>query len=75
MGELARGQALPKVETERRCNHSKAHTLQRPKREVKILKEKNFLLVVRHKGVYCDRCLKLIFNESQARLLGITEEE
>jgi hypothetical protein len=51
------------------CGH------RRPRREMMILKEKNLLFVVRHKGVYCDHCLKLIFNESQARLLGIREQE
>lgn len=43
--------------------------------KVKIRKERDFLLVVRHPGVYCDRCLKLIFNEPQARLLGIRAED
>ena len=43
-------------------------------REVKILRKKDFLFVVRHPGVYCDRCWRSIFNESQARLLGFREE-
>jgi len=51
------------------CGH------QHPRGKVKILKEKNFVFVVRHPGVYCDHCLKLIFTESQARLLGIPEEK
>jgi hypothetical protein len=51
------------------CGH------RRPRREAKIRKKKDLLFVVRHKGVYCDRCLKLIFNESQAHLLGIQEEK
>jgi hypothetical protein len=42
----------------------------RPRRDVRILKKKDFFFLVRHAGVYCDQCLKLIFNESQARLLG-----
>ena len=46
----------------------------RPKREVKILKRKDLFFAVRHPGVYCDRCGKVIFNPSQARLLGIPEE-
>jgi hypothetical protein len=50
------------------CSH------RRPRREVKILKKKDFLFVVRQPGVYCNRCWKLIFNESQAWLLGIQEE-
>jgi hypothetical protein len=41
----------------------------------KILKERDFFFVVRHTGAYYDRCLKLIFNEAQARLLGICAEE
>jgi DeoR/GlpR family transcriptional regulator of sugar metabolism len=48
---------------------------QMAKRTARILKEKNFFVVVRHPGVYCDRCWKLIFNEAQARLLGIRAEE
>ncbi len=48
---------------------------QMSKQDVKILKEKDFFFVVRHAGVYCPWCLKLIFNEAQARLLGIRAEE
>ena len=44
------------------------------KDEVTIRKERDFLFVIRHAGVYCDYCLKLIFNEPQARLLGIPAE-
>ena len=42
--------------------------------KVKILKKKDLLFVVRHPGVYCDNCLKLIFNEAQGKLLGIKGE-
>jgi predicted methyltransferase len=42
--------------------------------KVKILKKKDLLFVVRHPGVYCDSCLKLIFNEAQGKLLGIKAE-
>jgi hypothetical protein len=45
------------------------------KRTARILKERDFFFVVRHAGVYCDQCWKLIFNEAQARLLGIPAEE
>lgn len=45
------------------------------KREAKIVKERDFLLVVRHAGVYCDWCLRLIFGPTRGRLLGIPEEE
>ena len=47
---------------------------QMPKQKAKILKERNFFLVVRHAGVYCPWCLKFISSEAQARLLGIREE-
>ena len=40
---------------------------------MKILNEKNLLFLIRYKGVYCDYSLKLIFNGSQASLLGIRE--
>lgn len=46
-----------------------------PRREARMLKEKDFFFAVRHTGVYCPRCLKLMFDEAQARLLGIREEE
>jgi predicted methyltransferase len=45
-----------------------------PKREARILKERDFFFVVRHRGVYCPECSHLIFSEAQARLLGIPEE-
>lgn len=45
-----------------------------PKQKAKIRKERDFLFVVRHAGVYCPGCWKLIFSEAQARLLGIREE-
>jgi hypothetical protein len=48
---------------------------QMSKRTARILKEKDFFFLVRHPGVYCNFCLKLIFNEAQARLLGIRAEE
>jgi len=46
-----------------------------PRREARILKEKDFFLAVRHTGVYCPRCWKLMFSEAQAQLLGIHGEE
>lgn len=48
---------------------------QMDKDKTRILKERDFLVVVRHPGVYCDRCLKPIFNEPQALLLGFRVEE
>ena len=44
------------------------------KQDAKILPERDFLVVVRHAGVYCPWCLKLIFSESQALVLGISKE-
>ena len=52
-----------------RCGH------RIPKKDAKILKEKDFFLALRHPGVYCDRCLALIVDETQARQLGIAREE
>lgn len=43
-------------------------------RKAKILKELDFLFMIRHAGVYCPSCWKLIFSATQARLLGIREE-
>ena len=45
------------------------------KHKATILKERDFIFMVRHAGVYCSQCLKLIFNEAQAQLLGIKPEE
>ncbi len=42
-----------------------------PRGKAKILPECNFFLGVRHAGVYCPLCQKLIFTEKQAQLLGI----
>ncbi len=44
---------------------------QLPTKEARILPEHDFLLVCRHAGVYCPRCLKLLFTEPQAQLLKI----
>jgi hypothetical protein len=45
------------------------------KKDAKSSKEMDFLLVLRHAGVYCDRCATLIVDEAQAQLIGITREE
>jgi len=45
-----------------------------PTAEARILPEWNFLLGVRHAGVYCPLCQKLIFDERQAQLLEIPKE-
>jgi hypothetical protein len=44
------------------------------KEEAKISKEKDFVVVVRHPGVYCGICSTLIVDEARARLLGIAKE-
>ena len=51
------------------CNHRMSAG------KVRIRKKKDFLLVVRHPGVCCDGCLKLIYNPAQAELLGIKWEK
>lgn len=45
------------------------------KQSARIQKEKDFLLVLRHAGVYCNRCSTLILNEAEALQIGITWEE
>ena len=45
---------------------------QLPIKEARILPERDFLLVCRHAGVYCPRCLRLLFTEPQAQLLKIS---
>jgi hypothetical protein len=47
---------------------------QLPKAKARILPEWDFLLGVRHAGVYCPVCQKLIFTEAQAELIGIQRE-
>ena len=42
--------------------------------EARILAEWDFLIGVRHAGVYCPSCWKLMFPEDQAVLLGISKE-
>jgi hypothetical protein len=46
-----------------------------PRQAARISKEKDFFLVLRHAGVYCDLCSALILDEVQARHLGIATEE
>jgi hypothetical protein len=45
------------------------------KQEARIRKEKDYFLVVRHEGVYCDKCSTLIMDGDQARQIGIAKEE
>ena len=46
-----------------------------PKNDAKVSKERDFLVALRHAGVYCDLCSTLIIDEAQALLLGIPREE
>lgn len=48
---------------------------QMPAKEARVLPEKDFLVVVRHAGVYCPWCLNLIFSESHALLLNIPQKD
>lgn len=48
---------------------------QLPKKDARVLPERDFLFVVRHAGVYCPLCLKFILSEPQAQLIGIPKEE
>lgn len=48
---------------------------QLPKKEARILPEKDYFLAVRHAGVYCPECKQLIFDEPKALLLGIPKEK
>jgi hypothetical protein len=45
-----------------------------PKKEARILPEKDFLFAVRHAGVYCPQCEELVFDEQKALVLGIQRE-
>ncbi len=45
-----------------------------PKKDAKVLPEQDYFVVVRHPGVYCPRCRKLILSETQAQLFGIPKE-
>jgi len=46
-----------------------------PKKDARILPEKDYLFVTRHAGVYCPECEELMFDEKQADLLGISKEK
>ena len=46
-----------------------------PKEKARLLPEADFLLAVRHAGVYCPLCQKLILTETQAKLIGIKGEQ
>jgi hypothetical protein len=44
------------------------------KQQARMLPEQDFLVVVRHAGVYCPRCWKLLLSEAQAQVMGIPRE-
>lgn len=45
------------------------------KQSTRISKKRDYLLVVRHAGVYCHSCSKLILTETEALRQGIMREE
>ena len=45
-----------------------------PNRQARILPALDFVVVVRHAGVYCPRCWKPLLSETQAQLMGIPKE-
>jgi hypothetical protein len=51
-----------------RCTYQMPHT------QARILPTQDFLVMVRHAGVYCPRCWKSLFSETQAQLIGIPKE-
>jgi hypothetical protein len=52
----------------RRCDYHLS------KEEICVLPERDFLVVVRHAGVYCPWCWKPLLSEAQAQLMGIPRE-
>ena len=51
-----------------RCAYHMSHT------HARILPKQDFLVVVRHAGVYCLRCWEPLLSEAQAHLMGIPKE-
>ena len=51
-----------------RCAYQMPHT------QARILPTQDFLLMIRHAGVYCPRCWKSLLSEAQAVLMGIPKE-
>ena len=47
---------------------------QRPYEHARILPKQDFLVAVRHAGVYCPWCWKSLLSETQAQLMGIPKE-
>ena len=51
-----------------RCTYQMPHT------QARILPTQDFLVMIRHAGVYCPRCWKSLLSETQAHLMGIPRE-
>jgi hypothetical protein len=51
-----------------RCAYQMPHT------HARILPTQDFLILIRHAGVYCPRCWKPLLSETQAQLMGIPKE-
>jgi hypothetical protein len=51
-----------------RCAYQMPHT------QARILPKQDFLVMIRHAGVYCPRCWKSLLSETQAQLMGIPKE-
>ena len=47
---------------------------QMPHAHARIQPKQDFLVIIRHAGVYCPRCGKPLLNETQAQLIGIPKE-
>lgn len=47
---------------------------QMPYTHARILPKQDFLIVIRHPGVYCPWCWKSLLSETQAQLMGIPKE-
>lgn len=45
-----------------------------PNKHARILPKLDFLVMIRHAGVYCPRCWKSLLSEAQALLMGIPKE-
>jgi hypothetical protein len=46
-----------------------------PRQQARIRKQKDYLLVLRPAGVYCEQCSAMILDEAQAKRMGIRAEE
>ena len=47
---------------------------QMPNTHARILPKQDFLILIRHAGVYCSRCWKPLLGEAQEQLMGIPME-